>query len=690
MNLPVIAFNEEVLSRFNEALQREWLVTNGLGGYASSTALGINTRKYHGLLVAALNPPGDRTVCLSKLDEDIIVGDEVYRLGTNEFQNMVYPQGYTLLKSFSVSPFPTYTYRFGGVTVDKTIFMPKNKNAVSVVYKITNQNTLDAQVRVYPLLTCRPFHQVLNQWKTPLAFTQKSSSTQVEIAIQQPKAAIQCRITDGEFKEKINWVDDLLYRLEALRGEESLDDCFQPGRFELQVPGQQAKEFAVITAAGSEAESVKEILDTVGVTIDQVKVSYGRELEQQTILLNGFYGLNFKVPVNEWLCWVLLAANSFIVQNCLGKKSVIAGYHWFEPWGRDTFISLPGLMLVTGRYSGAKDILENFIGFCKNGLIPNFLSDKPAQPAYNTVDATLWYVNAVLQYLKYTGDYAFVEEQLWEDLKAIVSFHEEGTMFGIRVDYDGLLMHGSRLTWMDAKVGDREITPRIGKAVEIQALWYNTLRIMQLLASKFGDIGLNGKYGEMANVAKQSFNEKFWNPKLGCLYDVLGHDALDASLRPNQIFAVSLDFPILDSSKSKQVVEVVNRELVTPYGLRTLSFNDPKFVGKCYGDQASRDTAYHNGTIWPWLIGPFSTAYLKVNDYSAEAREYIQNSLIFPLISKGITQMGLGTLCEIYDCDEPNPPRGCISQAWSVAEPLRAYIEDVLGVKPNHLEDMGT
>ena len=303
-----------------------------------------------------------------------------------------------------------------------------------------------------------------------------------------------------------------------------------------------------------------------------IKDAFQPRAKSKSELLANFYHDHPEVPMSDWLNWILLAADSFMVENASGRKAVIAGYHWFEPWGRDTFISLPGLMLVTGKYSDAKDILQNFIQYCKSGLIPNFISDKSGIPVYNTVDATLWYVNAVLQYVKYTGDFGFVKDELWEKLQDIVENHQKGTLFGIRLDDDGLLMHGPRLTWMDASVGNDVITPRTGKAVEIQALWYNTLRTMELLANKFEEPNLAEKYGAMANQTQQSFNEKFWNPQNGCLFDVVDDKALDASIRPNQIFAVSLDYTMLDNEKSQKVVETVNRELVTPYGLRTLSF----------------------------------------------------------------------------------------------------------------------
>jgi predicted glycogen debranching enzyme len=688
MNLPAITYPKEALSHFGELIEKEWLITNGLGSYASSTVLGINTRKYHGLLVAALDPPGNRTVCLSKIDEDIYVGDDVFRLGSNEFHDMIYPDGYKLINQFSISPFPTYTYELGNLQVSKTIFMPKNKNAVAITYKVTNKNQSDVKVRLYPLLTCRYYHTVVDRSKIPLNFTLKSSSARFLAIFQRPQATIVCRSTDGEVIEKVNWINRLNYRDEALRGETNVDDCFQPGYFELQVSANAEKEFAVTCAVSHESQGADEISDSVGSTIRGVKAAFNQEVNQKSELLANFHREHPDVPMSDWLNWILLAADSFIVENAAGKKAVIAGYHWFEAWGRDTFISLPGLLLITGRYNDAKDTLRSYIEYCKSGLIPNFISDKSGIPVYDTVDATLWYVNAVLQYVKYTGDWGFVKDELWEKLQGIVENHQKGTLFGIRVDEDGLLMHGPRLTWMDASVGNDVITPRTGKAVEIQALWYNTLRTMELFTNKFEERTFAENYATLADKARQSFNEKFWNPKVGCLFDVVNGEAVDASIRPNQIFAVSLDYTILESEKCHKVVDTVNRELATPYGLRTLSLGDPKFVGKCVGNVRSRDMAYHNGTIWPWLLGPYVTAYLKVNDYSANARQQMLENLVLPLFTTGIHQGGLGTINEIYDCDPPNEPRGCIAQAWSVAEPLRAYVEDILQVKPKYSKEI--
>jgi len=595
---------------------------------------------------------------------------------------VIYPDGYKLIKQFSIAPFPTYIYDSGNMQISKTVFLPKNKNAVAITYKLTNKNNSNVTIRLYPLLTCRYYHTVVNQSRIPLNFTLKSARAQVQATFQRPQATIVCRITDGEFIEKVNWVNHIHYRDELLRGEADFDDCFQPGYFEVQVPPNAEKEFAATCAVSHESQEANAISDVAGGTISGIKDAFNQELSQRSDLLVDFHRDHSQVPMSDWLNWILLAADSFLVESTAGRKAVIAGYHWFESWGRDTFISLPGLMLVTGKYNDAKDILQSFIQYSKSGLIPNFVSDKSGIPVYDTVDGTLWYVNAVLQYVKYTGDLGFVKDVLWEKLKGIVENHQKGTLFGIRVDDDGLLMHGPRLTWMDATVGNDVITPRTGKAVEIQALWYNTLRTMELLANKFEEPMLTEKYGAMANQTRQSFNEKFWNPKNGCLFDVVNEKALDASIRPNQIFAVSLNYTMLEKEKSQKVVDVVNRELVTPYGLRTLALGDPKFAGKCSGDSRSRDMAYHNGTIWPWLLGPYVTSYLKVNDYTAKAREQMLENLVLPLFTVGIHQAGLGTISEIYDCDPPNAPRGCISQAWSVAEPLRAYVEDVLHVKP--------
>jgi predicted glycogen debranching enzyme len=684
MKLPVIDLTRDALARFGEAIRKEWLVTNGVGGYAASTVLGVNTRKYHGLLVAALHPPGDRTVSLAKLDEEVLVDSNIYPLGANEFHGKIFPRGYLFLKDFSLSPLPRYIYQGQDVEVRKTIFMPKEKNAVTVVYKVLNRSAFEAKIHVFPLLTCRHFHSVIDRWQNPVDYSQKQNDREVEVTFNTPKATVITFATKGKFKEKATWVERLYYREEAMRGESSTDDCFQPGYFEVPVTSKLEDEFALITSVSESSQNSREILDAVGTTMYDVNGQLGHELERREELLVHFYDSHKTAPVNDWLEWVLLAADAFIAKGDSDRRAVIAGYFWFETWGRDTFVSLPGLLLATGRVKDAEKILLNFMHYSRQGLIPNYVNDQSGEAVYNTVDATLWYVNAVLQFLKYTGDFKFIRKQLWENLKGIIDSHERGTSFGIRLDSDGLLEHGPQLTWMDAEVESEAVTPRMGKAVEIQALWYNALKTMELLASNFGEVSLAEKYDDMAFEARKSFNKKFWNGERGCLFDVVAASGADASFRPNQTVAVSLDFTMLANDKSEQIVGVVQRELVTPYGLRTLARSDSRYKGMYVGDRRSRDQAYHNGTVWPWLLGPFVTAFLKTKGHGEFRLEYALKTFLLPLFTQQIFEAGLGSLSEIFDGDAPHAPRGCVAQAWSVAEPLRTYLEDVIRVRPKY------
>ena len=407
MRLPAINITQPALSRFGEAIQKEWLITNGLGGYAASTVLGINTRKYHGLLVAALQPPGNRTVCLAKLDENVWVGNNVYPLGANEFRDAIFPLGYQSLKQFSLSHFPRYIYTAPEVEVTKTIFMPTGKNAVAVVYKVLNGNNSNVKLRIHPLLTCRHFHLVIDGTRSPLIFTQRQKGSEVELTFNSRKATVAIRATDGEFIKKPNWIERLYYREEDKRGESSTDSCYQPGYFEIPVSREQEKAFSIVTAAGGSSRESEEALDAIGNSTNDIEGLLELELEQARNALAKFCGSRKKATASDWLSWILLAADAFIVNSAGSRKSVIAGYFWFETWGRDTFISLPGLLLTTGRFDDARKVLLDFQSHCRYGLIPNCVEDKRSEPAYNTVDATLWYVNAVLQYLKYTGDFKF-------------------------------------------------------------------------------------------------------------------------------------------------------------------------------------------------------------------------------------------------------------------------------------------
>jgi len=680
--LPKIHLGPSVLSNLEEAIRMEWLITNGLGGYASSTALGVNTRKYHGLLIAAFNPPIDRRVLLTKLDEEVQIANKSYSIGSNEFENGIQPKGYSFLSEFSLDPFPTYKYAVEGVQLQKTVFMPYGKNSTVVSYDVFNPYNDGVAIRVFPLVNSRHFHAVTDKDKLNWKFIQKPFEQGVIVHPSIPLSTLILSSGDGQyFAGKEEWTERMHFRVDASRGESCQDDCFQLGRFEFNVAPEERKKFFVIATAAKTEDEAKSALSSICTDINALR---DHELKRQEALLAKFQEQYSDVKMEDWLKWLVLATDSFIVNRESTKtKSVIAGYHWFEDWGRDSLISLPGLTLITGRFEDAKQILLTFKHYCHRGVIPNRFPDHEGEkPNYNTVDATLWYFNAILQYLKYTGDQDFVHKQLWGHLRSIVEHHSQGTLYNIRLDDDGLIEHGPQLTWMDVMVNNEFVTPRDGKAVEIQALWYNALKTMELLATHFNEKERAEEYSVMAERAKKSFVEKFWNPQMGRLFDVIRGEQSDASLRPNQVIAVALDFSMLDKAIGEKIVETVRKRLFATYGLKTLAEDDPRYVGKYLGDWNHRNRAYHNGTVWAWLLGPFITAFLKVKNYEEHWRVFALNTFLQPLFQNETFQAGLGTISEIFDGDSPHTPQGCIAQAWSVAEPLRAFMEDVMLKRP--------
>lgn len=690
---PQIRIVGEEISRTEELLGKEWLIANGLGGYASSTVLGVNTRKYHGMLVAAFHPPRKRMVCITKFDEELRLGNMFYPLYANEFQGGIHPCGFQFLEKFSLSPFPKYIYALQNLKISKTIFMPQWKNVVITLYDVENQSTMDVEVNVFPVLACRHFHAVVDRWRNPPIFVQKAYEGKVEINVEAPSATIIVEGVHGFYHQSDKWLEKVYFREEHARGESHLDDWFQPGVFTFKVEGKSRGKFALIAVASQEEALAKEIADKMPTTVYDVEGLHDAMVKRREKFLLKFYEEHGNVEAEDWLSWLLLSTDAFIVE-ALGKTgktrlSIVAGYHWFEDWGRDTFVALPGLTLTTGRFEDARHIFLMFNEHSAEGLIPNFVSDLDEKPAYNCVDATLWFVNAVLQYLKYTGDFAFVQTNLWENMKTFVENLVKGAYTGMQVDDDGLILHGPRMTWMDTMVDGKPATPREGKAVEVQALWYNALKTFELLAKKFKDVGEAEKFAVLAEKAKINFNEKFWNRGKNCLFDVIDKQGYgDQSVRPNQIIAASLDFTMLDKAKSKMVVDVVRRELLTPCGLRTLAKSDPQYIGVYYGDRRSRDLAYHNGTVWPWLLGPFTTAYLKTEGYGEYMREYAFKNFLAPLLTEQVFKAGLGSISEIFDGEPPHTPRGCIAQAWSIAEPLRAYIEDIMLLRPRYEKEV--
>ena len=618
------------------SLATEWLETNGLGGFASSTLAGVNTRRYHGLLVAALQPPGGRHVLLSKLEETLVVAGVRYELASNLYPDTVHPAGHLYLKEFRQDPFPVFSYEAGGVVLQKRIFMIYGENTTVVEYEASGG---ECSLEVRPLIAFRDFHA------TTHANPVLNKSVQVSRVgvVLKPYPGLPCLHLNhnGEvISIQGDWYRNFQYPREAERGLDSSEDLFQPFalRFDLgQLNlGQLNLRKPAAIIAGLETHDP-----------DSAPAMRTREASRRARL------------------GTFAAADPFIVRRGNGLHTIIAGYHWFGDWGRDTMIALPGLTLVTGRPEIARDILLAFTQLIDQGMLPNRFTEAGDTPEYNTVDASLWSFEAIRQYLEYTGDYAFVQEHLYPGMASVIQWHLQGTRYGIHCGDDGLIEAGSpetQLTWMDAKVGDYVVTPRSGRPVEIQGLWYNALRVMEDLATRFRDRDMKRVTGETAQRARTSFGATFWNPAAECLYDCVTPAGPDPSIRPNQLFCLSLGYPVVDApERAKAILQVVEEHLLTPYGLRTLSPSDPRYRPRYEGNALQRDGAYHQGTVWPWLLGPFITAFRRACPGDQGRVETMLSAFA-----------GAVMIPEIYDGEAPHQARGCIAQAWSVAEILRA------------------
>jgi predicted glycogen debranching enzyme len=659
----MIKFARESLQDLDKSLSREWLETNGIGGFASSTVAGLNTRRYHALLVAATRPPVGRLVLLAKLEETILIDGRAYELSCNQYPEAIHPKGHLFLKEFRLDPFPTFVYEVEGIEFEKTVFMIHGQNSTVVRYRARglSQHARCALV-VRPLIAFRDYHATTRE-NGALNRRLLSSQGLVTVAPYEGMPALYISHDGREADESPYWYKNFEYREERERGLDFVEDLYSP--FALKFDLDNRSQAAIIASTEPKDAFLASRYELA-------------ELERRLSVMHAGPG--------EGLVHQLMAAADQYIAARGNQKTVIAGYHWFSDWGRDTMIALPGLTLVTGRAEVAKSILLEFSRYIDRGMLPNRFPDAGEEPEYNTVDATLWFIEAVRALLHYTNDHQFVRANLYGALNEIIDWHARGTRYGIRVDEDGLLdsgEEGAQLTWMDAKVGNQVVTPRRGKPVEIQALWYNALSVMERLAREFGDAEGERRYGEMARRAKKSFNKLFWNADAGCLYDVISGDGRDGSIRPNQIFAVSLTHTMLSREKARRVVEAVEAHLLTPYGLRSLAPSDPQYTGRYEGDMRSRDFAYHQGTVWAWLMGPFITAYVKVNDGKRAGRARSRAAEFLSEFAKHLNEAGLGQVSEIFDGDAPHAPRGCIAQAWSVAELLRAAIEDVFEQQPS-------
>jgi len=641
MDFPYIEIDKNTIQNLNKSKKLEWIMTDEFGGYVSSTVIGMNTRKYHGLLIASNKPPLDRRVILSKLDEELVLNEKIVKLSTNRYLDLVHPEGYKHQVKFELNPFPQFTYRVDGIEVRKTIFTNFVKNVIVVKYEFKNVKE-PFIFRIYPLINYRSIYSLT---KSPIPFKVRKENKTVKITFPDKNFLILkgCEFEENELAEDEKWYKNFLYEVDAERREDCIEDNYNPGYFEFRVYNNTKNLFLAAGYSVPEKE------------LDKPKRIIEQEIGRKRYLLTKFFQ-NKKIPKEDWIKWLVLAADSHDITRFDHGKSIIAGYHWFGEWGRDSMMALPGICLVNEKLKQAKDILKTYADFCKNGLIPNMLPTSSEKISYNSVDTSLLFIDRIYQVYKKIKDLKFVKE-LWPVMKKIIENYMNGTDFGIKMDEDGLISHGPGLTWMDVKLNKKYVTPRGGKAVEIQALWYNALKIMEFFSGKLGED--KKKYFTLDQRVKKSFNEKFWNGSY--LDDCLG----DKSLRPNQIFAVGLDFSMLDDKKMKRVVSVVKKELLTKYGLRTLSKNDPRFHGKYLGSWRERNVAYHQGTVWPWLFGMFVRSWIKV-----KGDKKIINKTIKPFVKEEIMRFGLGTISEIVDGDKPFESRGCISQAWSIGEIL--------------------
>lgn len=659
----MLIFGRELCGDLAAAGTREWLVTNGIGGYAAGTVAGLLSRRYHGLLVAALTPPLGRTLLVAKLDETIYAGKR-YDLATNGWADgSIEPQGYQLIESFCLDgTTPVWTFALGDALLEKRVWMQPGENTTYVRYRLLRaQGPIELSLRA--LVNYRDYHSNTQGQGWQMDIDQVRNGVRVRsFAEATPYYLLSDR---GEFQLHHDWYQGFDLAQERYRGLSDRDDHLWAASLLVELAPEQSVLVAVSTVA-------EPCLDS------KVALAARADYEQALLTQADTIGIpdhrtRHDPRTAEDLQQLLLAADQFVVERPLAGepegKTVIAGYPWFGDWGRDTMISLPGLTLATGRPHIARTIICTFARYLDQGMLPNLFPDAGETPGYNTVDAILWYFEAIRAYYVATGDDSLLKE-IWSELTAVIDWHQRGTRYNIHLDSDGLIYAGKtgvQLTWMDAKVGDWVVTPRIGKPVEISALWYNALRCMEQFARVLGKPAQD--YRTLAQHTLTGF-QRFWQGAY--CYDVLdGPKGNDGSLRPNQIFAVSLtggdSAALLTPEQQRAVVDVCDRELLTSHGLRSLAPSHPQYIGNYGGDPLQRDGAYHQGTTWGWLLGPYVEAHYRVYKNAAQAR-----ALLTPLIQH-LRGGCIGTLSEIFDGDAPMHPRGCFAQAWTVAEVLRVW-----------------
>jgi predicted glycogen debranching enzyme len=655
MALPSYTFSPSSWEDFQAGTRREWLVANGLGGYASSTLIGANTRSYHGLL-AASSPTGERQLLLSKVEEEIVVQGTTYQISTNQYRDKIHPNGFQYLALFTQNPFPAWIYNLPGALLKKELFMLYGENTTVLSYELLEAQR-PLELYLFILATKRNIHHLLRA--DSKRFDQSVNEKNVVLTTGNGEPFLYLRVSKGEYYKNGNWYYNFQYVREKERGYDFEEDLFHPGTFAIRLfPGEK-----IFLAASTSL--------LTGFEVEVWRNAEERRLKE----------IAANLPFSDLQAQSLaLSADTFLVKDPK-LRSIIAGYPWFGDWGRDAFISVPGLLLVTGRKNEAEEFLVERSHWLQGGFLPAFNDPNGGQASYESADTSLWFFYSAYKTWQYGQNKAFIQE-IFPTLVSIFEAYRQGKKTWLKMGEDGLIYaHNPEtpLTWMDAKVGHWVVTPRSGAPVEVNALWYNALKILAEFSMLVGQYSLKSDCLKLAEKVQASFVEKFWNENLECLYDVVGFNVPDASVRPNQLFALSLPFSLLPKEKEERIFKIIASKLYTPLGLRTLAPDDKNYKGSYQGDRWLRDGAYHQGTVWPWLLGPFMTALVKLK---GEKGRQMVLELLSPIFSH-LQDAGIGFISEIFWGDFPHYPVGCIAQAWSVAEVLRAYVEEGLGIQPS-------
>ena len=674
-------FTKENLNLEN-GLDKEWIITNGIGGYSSSTIIGANTRKYHGLLVAPFTPPARRFLVLSKVDESIEIKGNNYPIFTNVGREYI-SKGYEYQQEFEKEYVPIFKYKVKDVEITKIICMEYGRNTVGVYYKIKNGKE-KSKLTIAPIVNFRDFHTVSVNHDFKLKQDIKNDKVRI-IVDGNSESPLYMNLSEGTYIKHDNDIfRNMFYIEEQKRGFYPEEDHCVPGRYEVEIKAKEEKEISFVFSLEENIEEidVKKLINEEKTRIDEIinkselinkkEKKTKKELEEDQLIKN-----------------FLIATDNFIVyRSNFGLHTLLAGYHWFLDWGRDSLISFEGLLLITKRFEIARDVLKTMIRDVKFGLVPNGYSGYDNRPLYNSVDASLLLFEAIQKYLEYTSDYNFIQNEFYPTLEEIIEHYIKGIDVdenNIYLDDDGLIVSGTEVTqntWMDAKYDGVAVTPRSGKAVEVNCLWYNANKIMIELSKKFGYPNKAKEYKKIADKCKKTFNEKFYNSKRKCLYDVIG----DSKIRPNQLFSLSLTYPIIDpvSEEAKNIVNVVEKKLLNSYGIKTLAKGEENYVEVYEGDGKQRDYSYHQGITWPWLLGLYYNALknIKKETKKKEDKKAIEEKIIKfadktkKTFKKELEQRGcIGNIAEIYDSKTPYLPKGTIAQGWSISEIFRIILK---------------